>query len=195
MANNKTIILLCEGASEVAYIQELNRYLRENECDFRFAPKLIGSGFYSDVCRKHKEEYKANPRTPVKILLDDDIYVRNENAREQDNSSKLTTCPYKEEFLFNTHNFEDFLMLHRDDETLNLWLAKCAETNHENVPMHSAQYMPLVKAIFPNYEKGNFPFNGINQEMLDNLFRHNEGSTIFIKSEFATYLKSLFAGS
>lgn len=43
---------------------------------------------------------------------------------------------------------------------------------------------------FPNYEKGELLFSPINQEKLDNLFRHNEDETIFIKSDFATYLKN-----
>ena len=184
------IILLCEGESEYAYIQELNRYLRENECNFKFIPKVIGSGFYSEVQKKHKEVRKDNPRTPIRILLDDDIYVRNGDNHEQDNSSKLANSGYKEEFLFNVHNFEDFLMLHCDDETLNQWLIKCAEKNHKNTPMHSEQYMPLVKEIFPDYEKGELPFSPNDQEKLDNLFRHNEDNSIFIKSDFATYLKN-----
>ena len=190
MANNEMIILLCEGESECAYIQELNRYLRENEYNFKFIPKLIGSGFYTEVHKKHKEERKNNPRTPIKVFLDDDIYVRNEGKREQDNSSMYTKSEYKDEFMFNTHNFEDFLMLHYDDDTLNLWLTKCFDTNHRDTPMHSEQYMPLVKEMFPDYEKGELLFSPIDQEKLDNLFRHNEDSSIFIKSTFATYLKS-----
>lgn len=189
MANNAMIILLCEGESEYAYIQELNRYLRENECNFKFIPKVIGSGFYSEVQKKHKEVRKDNPRTPIRILLDDDIYVRNENKREQANSSMLASSGFKDEFMFNVHNFEDFLTLHCNDGVLNQWLTKCAKTNHENTPMHSAQYMPLVKEIFSEYEKGELPFSPIDQEKLDNLFRHNEDNSIFIKSDFATYLK------
>lgn len=190
MTNNEMIILLCEGPSEYAYIQELNRYLRENEYNFKFIPKPIGTGFYSEVQKKRKEVRKDNPRTPIKIILDDDIYVRNEGSREQDNSTKFAESGFKDEFMFNAHNFEDFLMLHYDDETLNQWLAKCTETNHENIPMHSEQYMPLIKGMFPNYEKGELLFSPINQEKLDNLFRHNEDNSIFIKSDFATYLKN-----
>lgn len=189
MANNEMIILLCEGPSEYAYIQELNRYLRENEYNFKFIPKPVGTGFYTEVQKKHKEVRKDNPRTPIRILLDDDIYVRNENEHEQANSSMLASSGFKDEFMFNVHNFEDFLMLHYDDETLNQWLTKCTETNHGNTPMHSAQYMPLVKEMFPDYEKGELLFSPIDQEKLDNLFRHNEDNAIFIKSDFATYLK------
>lgn len=197
MANNRMTIILCEGESEYAYIQELNRFLRENEYNLVFFPVYppIGTGFYSNINERFKEQHKKNPRTPIKILLDDDIYVRSENAREQDNTSKLATCPYKEEFLFNTHNFEDFLMLHCDDETLNQWLTKCIEHNHENVPMHSEEYEPLVNDFFPGYAKGSFPFSAITQGMLDNLFRHNEDSSIFIKSDFASYLKELLNNS
>lgn len=190
MANKEMTIILCEGESEVAYIQVLNRYLRENEYNFKFIPRLIGSGFFTDVHKKHKEERKSNPRTPIKIFLDDDIYVRNEDQREQDNSLKLASSSYKDEFLFNTHNFEDFLMLHYDDVTLNLWLTKCTGTNHGAFPMHSAKFMPLVKEIFPDYKKGELPFSTINQENIENLFRHNEDNSIFIKSDFAMYLKS-----
>lgn len=193
MANNRMITILCEGDSEYAYIQELNRYLQENECKLRFTPRRppIGTGFFSNVAARLKEEKRKNPRSCIKILLDDDIYVRNGNVRERDNRLKFESCPYKDEFLFNTHNFEDFLMLHCDDKTLKQWLATCASTNHANVPMHSAQYEPLVKEIFPGYEKGELPIGPIDQKKLDNLFRHNEDKTVFIKSAFAAYLKGL----
>ncbi|MCF0224647.1 MAG: hypothetical protein HUK20_10285 [Fibrobacter sp.] len=62
MANNKVTIALCEGESEFAYIQELNRFLRENENGFVFVPRLIGSGHYSDIYAKYKEQRKSNPK-------------------------------------------------------------------------------------------------------------------------------------
>lgn len=190
MTNNKITMVLCEGESEVAYIQELNRYLRENEYNLVFIPKLIGSGFYSEVYSKFKNERKNNPKMPIKIMLDDDIYVRNESARERENSAKFEKSPIRDEFLFNVHNFEDFLMLHYDDSTLNKWLEKCAEKNHAANPMHSEQYVTLFKEIFPDYQKGDLLFSPISQEMLDNLFRHNEDAGVFVKSSFASYLKS-----
>ena len=81
MQNKRTIIIFCEGESEYAYIHELNRFLRENEYGFAFVPKVIGTGVYSEVLAKYKEEHKDNPRTLLRIMLDDDIYTRNDNDR------------------------------------------------------------------------------------------------------------------
>ena len=197
MANNRMITLLCEGPSENAYSQELNRYLRENECKLVLIPSKhpIGTGFYSTVYPRYRKEREKNPRTPIKVILDDDIYVRNGNNQEKSNTAKYKDSPIKDDFLFNTHNFEDFLMLHYDDETLNQWIATCAEYNHEQVPLHSDEYIPLLQKMFPNYKKGELLFTPIDKDKLDNLFRHNEDKGIFIKSDFAAFLKKLLNDS
>lgn len=193
MQNKRTIIIFCEGESEYAYIQELNRFLRENEYGFAFVPKVIGTGVYSEVLAKYKEEHKDNPRTLLRIMLDDDIYVRNDNDRERENSVKLSGSPIRELFLFNVHNFEDFMVMHCDDEVLNRWLTTCVAENHQKVPMHSVKYMPLIQCFFPGYEKGSCPLSPIRKDMLDNLFNHNDAAAIFLKSGFATFLKGLLA--
>ncbi len=57
--NNQIIIILCEGNSEYAYIQELNRFLREEEKNVVLIAKTIGSGHYADVKRKFSAEKKT----------------------------------------------------------------------------------------------------------------------------------------
>ena len=41
---NKIIIIMCEGASEKAYIQELNRYLEEEGIPLHFIPRPWNGG-------------------------------------------------------------------------------------------------------------------------------------------------------
>lgn len=184
-----TIIILCEGDSENAYIQELNRFLRDKEdYNFTFVTKVIGSGFYSIVLKKYNEVRRKNRNATIKIFLDKDIYVRNERACQ----TSLENSKIKGDFLFNVHNFEDFIMLHYDDETLNKWLDICKQHNHEKQPMIADDYLPQIINLISGYQKGECPFI-IDQSYLDNLFAHNTDQNIFIKSDFVTFIQKLFS--
>ena len=187
MQSNKVYIILCEGDSEFAYLQELNRFLRENNYSLTFSAKIIGTGYYKNVLQKYSNEKKNNPRLPIKTLLDNDIYCRN----DRENKVNFEKSKIKEHFLFNIQNFEDFLILHYDDETLKKWLEICRQNNHEKEPMHSKNYMPQFQKLVPNYSKGSCPFSPLEHINLENLFRHNADINIFIKSDFASLLKNL----
>ncbi|MDD3001089.1 MAG: hypothetical protein PHF29_04980 [Candidatus Riflebacteria bacterium] len=185
--NNQTIIVLCEGSSENAYLQELNRFLREEEKHIVFIPKIIGSGHYKEVMMKYLSERKSNQRSRIEVWIDDDIYIRN----ERNNMTNYNKTRNKINFLFNVHNFEDFLVLHHKDQILDDWIQICRDHNHVEKPMINAVYEPLITSVFSNYTKTNCPLTSITQTNLDNLFKHNSDVNIFIKSDFGSLLYKL----
>lgn len=54
---NRNIIVVCEGASEKAYIQELNRYLEEEDIPLHFIPRPSNGGQYASVVKKYKSSF------------------------------------------------------------------------------------------------------------------------------------------
>jgi hypothetical protein len=178
------IIIICEGSSEVAYIQQLNRLLRELNATINLCPRKVGTGEYKSVMAEYKAESKNNRRTKVCIWVDYDIYARN----EKDCMTNYMNTQSKVPFMFNKQNFEDFMFLHLDDDQLGIWLNTCLAHNHFSKPMHAEEYMPLVQKHFINYKKGDLPFD-ITLEKIGNLFRHNKNSKIHLRSDFTDFLK------
>ena len=74
---NSFLIIVCEGDSEVAYIQELNRLFREMEISATLHPVCVGTGFFSNVVAVYRAVRRENPRTPIHIWVDWDVYARN----------------------------------------------------------------------------------------------------------------------
>jgi len=181
-------VIVCEGPSEVAYIQKLNRLLREIDMQAILSPKPVHTGIYKTVMDKYKAEKKNNPRTKISVWVDYDLYARNNsNCMTGYNETKD-----KVPFMFSKQNFEDFLALHLDDEKLNNWLNVCNVNNHFRVPMHENVYEPLVKQhLFSNYEKGDLPFE-LTLAMIGNLFRHHADPKIPLRSDFTDFLKRIF---
>jgi len=156
VSQNKVFILVCEGESEVAYIQELNRLLRELEINTTLRPICIGSGFFSKVVATYKSIRKNNPRTKTYIWVDWDIYARNERDCGTAYTHKPDGIP---DFCFSRQNFEDFLATHLSEDELNRWLEACQQNGHLAQPLHGDEYIPLFKSqLFPTYFKGNLPF-------------------------------------
>lgn len=150
-------IIICEGSSEVAYLQELNRLLRENEIPLVYIQKPCDGGQYSKVVRKYKEVRKENRRSPIHICIDYDTYLRNNSNNWTSYRNRPQGIP---EFLFTTMNFEDFLSLHLDKTLSDSWHHLCSRNNHFSSPMHSETYTPLFTAnIVPGYRKGEIPFS------------------------------------
>ena len=55
-------IIVCEGSSEVAYLQELNRLLREKEIPLVYIHKSCDGGQYSKVVRTYKKAKKESSK-------------------------------------------------------------------------------------------------------------------------------------
>lgn len=160
---------MCEGASEKAYIQELNRYLEEEDIPLRFIPRPSNGGQYTPVVRKYKEVRRDNKTTEIFIWVDYDRYQRNDNSDADNYRSKSDDIP---NFLFSNKNFEDFLCMHLNRSEMVRWWTSCVGRDHFSTPSHSNEYMPVFRAfIGENYEKGAMPIN-ISCHTLNNLRLH-----------------------
>ena len=169
LSQNRFFIIACEGESEVAYVQELNRLFRELEIATTLQPVCIGSGFFSNVVTAYRNTRKNNPRTPIYIWVDWDIYARNDRKCMEAYSCKLNGIP---DFHFSRQNFEDFLATHLSEDELECWIEVCRQNGHLQIPLHSETYVTLMENIlFPSYVKGTLPFDmteGRIEQMLDN---------------------------
>lgn len=180
----KTYIILCEGPSERAYLEELNRFLRDKNIQITFISKIVGCGHYKEISKRYKKEKKQNPTKEIIIWVDRDTYIRNDN-NDRDFFNKSL---FKENFYFSTMNFEDFLVMHLDTKKLSSWEDLCLKNDHFSHPLTEENYIPLfIENIFSKYTKGNIPFE-INNENLQNLFCNNNLSRF--KSKFASFLEN-----
>jgi hypothetical protein len=182
---NKTIIIVCEGASEKAYIQELNRYLEEEEIPLNFIPRPSNGGQYGPVVQKFKEVRKNNKTTRILIWVDWDRYQRNDNSDMDNYRKKPSDIP---DFLFSHMNFEDFLSMQRDRSEMERWWTSCIGRDHFTTPSHSVEYMPAFTTfIGGSYSKGDMPI-AIDCRSLSNLRTHENDASVPFKCGFAKEL-------
>lgn len=185
---NTTIIIVCEGASEKAYIQELNRYLEEEEIPLNFIPRPSDGGQYTHVVRKYREVRKENKTTRIIIWVDWDRYQRNDNSDMDNYRRKPDDIP---PFLFSYQNFEDFLSMHWDRAKMQRWWTSCVSRDHFTNPSHSKEYMPaFITFIEGNYSKGEMPIH-IDFHSLNNVRMHQNDASIPLKCDLAKELFSL----
>jgi hypothetical protein len=126
-------IIICEGSkSETAYIQELNKYFREQNINITLIPKAVGTGHYTAVIRKYRYEFKENKKCKFIIWVDKDIYQKN----NQGNLKKYNEKPYNvPDFYFNIFTFEDFLILHYPKDIVLQYQEMCKHENHFENPV------------------------------------------------------------
>lgn len=182
--------VVCEGLSESNYIKMLNRFLENNDYNLVFKAEPVKCGHYDAVEKKYLNEYGENNKNQANIIIwvDYDTYKRNDKEDGDSYKGKPKDIP---DFLFSKMNFEDFLVLHREDEAVNKWDEICRENEHDKKPMKSEKYMQLIQKIFPRYKKRDIPIE-ITEESLANLFRHNKGGSIFSETnEFRTFVSFL----
>jgi hypothetical protein len=185
---NEIILVICEGASEKAYIQELNRYFREKEIFYNFVPKPSDGGAYSKVVKKFRQVRTENRHAKIIIWVDFDLYMRNEKGDMDRYSSKPQDIP---DFSFSRMNFEDFLSLHFEKPTLDNWIVTCTGSNHFTIPMHSVEYVPLFEVFLDiPYNKGKIPFS-FSDSLVSNLRKNIEDRNVPFKCDFATYFLGL----
>lgn len=184
---NKIILVVCEGKSEKAYLQELNRFLRENEIPLLFKVEVSEGGDYHFVDPCFRKCQKENKRMRIVIWVDRDIYRRNDRGNQDAYTKKPKGIP---NFKFNIENFEDFLVMHLTDDRVDLWHTACSNNGHFTSPLHAREYGPLLQsAIFPTYKKGTLPENFvIDFRALQNLKNHNADTKIPFRSEFADFM-------
>ncbi len=184
---NRIIIVICEGPSEYAYIQELNRFLKEENIPIKFIGKSSDGGQYSKVIKRYKKVKKDNPRDEIVIWIDWDRYLRND-AKDRDNYlKKPSNIP---DFLFSYMNYEDFLIMHMDDDILEKWLIFCNGELHFKSPLHSKEYLPEYKKLIEGYSKGDFPIE-LNACSLKKLKERQNNSKLSFKCDFALKILTL----
>lgn len=185
---NRNIIIVCEGPSEKAYIQELNRYLEEEDIPLHFIPRSSNGGQYSPVVKKYREVRKDNRTTRILIWVDWDRYRRNDNADMDNYRKKSNDIP---DFLFSYMNFEDVLSMHLDRGKMEKWWTSCNGRHHFDTPSHSNEYMPAFRMfIGETYEKGEMPI-AIDCHSLENLRAHQNDPSVPFKCDFSKELFQL----
>ena len=195
MEIKKPYLIICEGDSEFAYIQELNRFLNEQGLPIVFIAHNAGGGGFKNlrqVCRALKT--RRNGRTF--IMADRDIYHRDDNGDGSMYEKEKDTVP---PFLFQTWNFEDFLLMHFPAVVISGWRDEAERSGHKATPLHGCDHMPIFLAfcednkaalnfMFP-YEKGDVPV-ALTKQHIDQLFANNASGS-FPHSEFAEMLSKL----
>jgi hypothetical protein len=193
---NRIFIIICEGEkSEPAYIEELNKYFREQNINISLVSKRVGTGHFPVVAKTYRNEFQKNRKGKFYIWVDADLYKRNDLKSADKYNKKLKTIP---DFCFNFLNFEDFLILHCSKEIVLQYQKLCENKKHFNIPLHADVYMPLIKQIpaFNDYEKKSLPNNfEISTATLENLFRNNADKDIKFKSDFADTIKNFISKS
>ncbi len=188
---NQYLIIVCEGLSEYAYIQELNRTLRELGVRAVLHPVCIGSGFYAKAVAKFRQVKKDNPRDAIHIWVDYDIYARNERNCRDEYERRPQGIPA---FLFSRQNSEDFLATHLDATRLRTWVNHCRQTRHLETPLPTSRHIPLFRdVLFQNYEKGNLPFAFSTTTLRQMLENQAKGDMPF-HCDFAELIRHLLAG-
>lgn len=180
---NKIYIILCEGSSERAYIQLINRFFKENEININFVAKEIGTGHFYQV----EKAYKENKNKEIIIWVDEDIYKRDDKSNGTSYLNKKQNIP---DYIFTKYNFEDFLVMHLDDDVINKWHQVLNTKGHFNVPLKSNEYIPLIKeniALFQDYEKGDIPFE-ITFEKIKQAYNTNQKQNINFKCDILKYI-------
>ena len=180
-------IVVCEGDSEVAYVNELNRLLYRDPFGFKmlaFRAVCAESGHFDRVKRAVKTEKAANPSSRLLVWADYDVYCRN----DLNNRVKYQNRKGLPDFLFSVMNFEDFLMMHCETPQLKAWTEVCRRHRHFEVPMHAQEYEPLFRDFWPDYQKGDMPFE-LTRQRLEQMFVNLEISDMPIRNGFGQYVR------
>ena len=178
------IIVIAEGQSEIAYLSELNRFLREEETGWVFYPVKAVNGQYREVRKTYNQVWKKNRKARIEILVDRDIYIREPNERDDYRQRKNDDLPY---FRFSYMNFEDFLIMHLGPERAKRWCSIASEHGHNVIPLAAKEYLALMHSSGvwgrTHYRKGTMPFE-IDYARLRNLIRNDSDRSLFIHSDF-----------
>ena len=188
IVTNRTIITICEGMSDYAYFQEINRVFKDENIPIRFVPRQADSGHFTSINNKFINERKNNPRSEIIIVVDYDIYQNNISKNMDKYRTKANHLP---NFLFNHQNYEDVILLHLSKDDIKRWQNICEQNNHFTNPLSSDAHCELFKKhILNNYKKGDFPFEYFDINTILNAINNNTSETK-IHSEFLEYLRDL----
>ncbi len=187
MKIKKTITVICEGQSEIAYINSLNRFFREEEIDWVLNPVKAVNGQYREIRRTYNALKRTGRKARIEILVDRDIYIREEKERDGYRNREKDGLPF---FRFSYMNFEDFLILHLPRRTALRWSDAARSVFHDVAPLAARDYLSLLssqRVWRRRYKKGRMPFR-IDWQSLDNLIRNDSDGRIFMHSDFTDLL-------
>ncbi|GHU21360.1 hypothetical protein FACS189472_13950 [Alphaproteobacteria bacterium] len=175
---NRIIKVVCEGRSESAYLNQINRFLKENSIKIIFSPVSTDGGHFNVIKKKLQELGYLKKKTAYQnreliIWVDKDVYERNEQKNKDKYEDFIQKYPLLT-FCFNRFSFEDFYILHFDAETVIKWYDLCRKKGHFNVPIESKVCENLILGIVSNYEKGDISSEFINKDSLKNLLENNK---------------------
>ena len=184
MRERNIIIVIAEGQSEIAYLNELNRFLREEEIGWVFYPVKAVNGQYREIRKTYREVWRRNRSARIEILVDRDIYIREQNEREDYRHREDDGLPF---FRFSYMNFEDFLILHLGSRKAEKWCGLASSRGHDVIPLAAKEYLSLMHSSGiwgrKHYKKGAMPFE-IDYTRLHNLIRNDSDRSLFIHSDF-----------
>lgn len=193
----KKIIIVCEGKSDFAYLNALQRFIDndiplppgQDDPLLRFVPfpEPLGTctGAYDKIIEAYRDAVEEFYPDPVEIWVDADIYIRNESLKSDPTRHNGTEYANRQSdipiFNFSYHNFEDFIALHCDKDTFQRWKTNVLQARqsrgnkfclpHHDYPLSRNEYSPLFQKVLPHYSKRKTPFE-LSISRLANL-RHN----------------------
>ena len=181
----QTIVVVCEGASENTYLQELNRFFREHRIPLNFIPRVVGNGSCKAVMGYYRNIRRFMKNEEIIIWVDLDIYMSSE---AHNYARKPSDIP---DFLFSEMNFEDFLVLHMNPQRVFEWQGIAEKHEHFQQPLPASVYGPIYKAIcFNRYRKGRMPFR-LNAKSLGQMFANLKNKHIRFGNGFGVFLENL----
>ena len=119
------VTIICEGSSENAYLQSLNRILRCTNYSWDvgpFIPRVAHQGYYGSVIAKLKEEQQRNRKSTFHVWVDRDIYIRNTKNSQTNYQQKPKNIPKGE---------AGMLLVTGDEESTIKQIWFCEEENSE----------------------------------------------------------------
>lgn len=168
-------IIVCEGNSERAYIQSLQRFLESLPAagdswgvPLQFITSnghVANGGHYTQLKKCYLKAKKQNRNVQVRVWADFDLFYRDTDGcwRLYADRGRGVT-----EFHFSFHNFEDFLALHLDGEKLETWL-RFGREGHFSQPRQSTECLEWASKLFQSYQKGILPVDFVTVQSLRNL--------------------------
>lgn len=188
MSEKRVIIMVVEGQSEMAYLLELNRYFREENISWVFYPVKAVNGQYREVRKCYREVRKKHRNERIEILVDRDIYIRDEKERSDYTLRDKDALP---PFTFSYMNWEDYLIMHLPRDKVEAWCRICRENGHFVLPLTAKEYLHALEEslIWGNlhYKKGRVPFE-ITKKSLDRAISNDRDKDIEIHSDLINIL-------
>ena len=178
--------IVCEGKSERVYLTNLNKILISQDGRQPFNIKS------ADGCQIKKllqaaQELKKKDRKACDIyfLVDEDNKFKADWLSGYNNQMK----PFQAFFRFNVMNFEDVIMLHESFERLQKWISLMQSRNHFVHPLTDQNYSPCFLSEFPDYVKGEMPFD-LDRIRVEQAFSNHKQQRL-IHSDFLIDLEKM----